>query len=690
MCHACSIGRVVCVWVLGAAVCSVASGAISVSGDVTPADPAAWDSSVTVRIGPDRHTSGSVTIDGGSDAALHMFIAADELYTTASVRVSGPGTTLDCNDRIVVGGFGDAAMTISDGAVVTAPVTRIGDRWSSTSSLSVSGQGARLESSVEVGGSGGVDHSSEAALTVSGGAVVIGDYGEVMTLWPKSPENATATVTGPGSTWTMVGNLHIGQDGAGCMTIEAGGAVACLDGWLGANPDSYGRMAVSGADSTWTVNGSLWVGENGEGLLKIEHGASVAATDHTRVGQYLDWVDQRQYSTIEFDNGALTTGCLHAGSRQLIGTGTIYTGGVIADGIELLFDATHGLQQTWVLTDGPDKNITIHMDYDPAGDLGAGCSGPGTLTIRDGVTISSQRAMIGWYEDGDGTATVSGPGSTWNCTEDLDVGYYGRGELLITDGAAMNVAACARLGFHPDSIGTVTVTGAGSAMVVDEFLKVGREGSAELTIADGAVVTVSDHISIAGMAGSTGVLNVGGAGSKLLQTAGSFSVGNRGVGEVNIADRGLVALDHTAFNVPYLGDDDVINMASGGALALESRCDGSLAEFRGAINGNGAIRYWDDTAGDWADITGATEGVDYTLAYVAAGDLAGYTVLTVGATPRPGDADFDGDVDLADFVILKLNFGRTDATAAEGDFDGNGAVDLNDFVILKLNWGARR
>ena len=48
--------------------------------------------------------------------------------------------------------------------------------------------------------------------------------------------------------------------------------------------------------------------------------------------------------------------------------------------------------------------------------------------------------------------------------------------------------------------------------------------------------------------------------------------------------------------------------------------------------GTDAIRYWDDSVSDWADITGATYGEDYTLSYLTAGDLAGYTVLTV---PEP-------------------------------------------------------
>jgi len=63
------------------------------------------------------------------------------------------------------------------------------------------------------------------------------------------------------------------------------------------------------------------------------------------------------------------------------------------------------------------------------------------------------------------------------------------------------------------------------------------------------------------------------------------------------------------------------------------------------------------------------------------------TVQVSAIAAIPGDADLDDDVDLDDFVLLKSNWGRSDATWGQGDFDGDGDVDLDDFVILKINWG---
>ncbi len=64
------------------------------------------------------------------------------------------------------------------------------------------------------------------------------------------------------------------------------------------------------------------------------------------------------------------------------------------------------------------------------------------------------------------------------------------------------------------------------------------------------------------------------------------------------------------------------------------------------------------------------------------------SVLGIEDTPRlPGDANGDGVVNLADFGILRGNFGASGATFATGDFNGDGLVNLADFGILRANFG---
>jgi hypothetical protein len=82
-------------------------------------------------------------------------------------------------------------------------------------------------------------------------------------------------------------------------------------------------------------------------------------------------------------------------------------------------------------------------------------------------------------------------------------------------------------------------------------------------------------------------------------------------------------------------------------LALRGSGSDSLNQFLDLAYGTDAIRYWDASIENWSLLTNATYGDDYTLEYLTTGELAGYTLLTVG---RVGDFDNDGDVDGRDFL----------------------------------------
>jgi hypothetical protein len=53
----------------------------------------------------------------------------------------------------------------------------------------------------------------------------------------------------------------------------------------------------------------------------------------------------------------------------------------------------------------------------------------------------------------------------------------------------------------------------------------------------------------------------------------------------------------------------------------------------------------------------------------------------------PGDATLDGVVDLADFNVLRNNFGSDFQYFTTGDFDGDGLVNLADFNLLRNHFG---
>lgn len=86
----------------------------------------------------------------------------------------------------------------------------------------------------------------------------------------------------------------------------------------------------------------------------------------------------------------------------------------------------------------------------------------------------------------------------------------------------------------------------------------------------------------------------------------------------------------------YRQGNSFVNIASGGILALKGEADDSINDFLGLLSqyeGKDSIQY--PKGSTWDHITNATEGVDYNLQYLDAGDLAGYTLLTVTAVPEP-------------------------------------------------------
>ena len=88
------------------------------------------------------------------------------------------------------------------------------------------------------------------------------------------------------------------------------------------------------------------------------------------------------------------------------------------------------------------------------------------------------------------------------------------------------------------------------------------------------------------------------------------------------------------------------------------------------------------------------DAVEYLLLTSDADDVAGgraigdTLALTVAYEVRlAGDANGDGAVTIADFAVLRSNFGGSAATFDVGDFDRDGGVSIADFALLRANFG---
>ena len=668
-------------------------GAVSVAGDT-------W---VTRYSG----SSGEIHFDGGTLTTGGLFCVPDDLSGTGTIYTRG-----------LVSDF-DLVFDATHGPNQTITLDENPD------------QDVTIDLNVDGSASMGAGYAGTGTMTISDDVDIASTSGHI---GYQSGSTGTVAVDGPGSTWTNSFRLYVGHTGNGTLNITGGGAVSSYGGSIGYESGSTGTVTVDGSGSMWTNSASLRVGSYGNGTLNITGGGEVSVTHETWVA-----IEPGSSGELHFDGGTLTTGGLLCALDDFSGTGTIYTGGLVSD-VDLVFDAMHGLNKTFVINENPGQDITVHLNVHGSGAMGAGCAGTSTMSISDGVKVPSTNGYIGFKPGSIGAVTVGGAGSRWTNSYSLEVGTYGSGALSITGGGAVSNSN-GYIGYEYDSTGIVTVEGIGSTWINSGLLAVGIYGSGTLNITGGGVVsntvgdvgrdpgssgtvtvdgigstwinsddlsvghlgngtlsiinggTVSNSDCIIGGRRATGVVTVDGTGSTWTNN-GDLCVGYPDSGTLNITDGGLVSVGGALTIDDYMDGDSFIYMATSGMLALASDefGDDSLDDFLDLVDGTDAIRYWDTGLTAWTDITNATYGDDYTLEYLTTGNLAGYTVLTV-LTPEPGaDFDTDGDVDGADFLAWQrgesplpssdfdLNAWKESFAALSGDFDADGDTDGADFL----------
>ena len=529
--------------------------------------------------------------------------------------------TLEVANNLTIGGSGTGTLNIQDGGSVSNTVGYIGYNTGSTGVATVDGSGSTWTNSNIFC----VGYYGQGTLNITNGGAVSNNSSGYIGYW----STGVVTVDGIGSTWNNSGDysyLYVGYEGQGTLNITNGGAVSNTYCRIGYGSGSTGVVAVDGSGSTWTNNDSLYVGYNGQGTLDITNGGAVISNDYGYIGLSFGstgvvtvdgngstWTNSSSLYVGRYGQGTLniTNDGAVSNSSGYIGYSSGSTGEVTVD----------GSGSTWA------NSSFLYVGY----------NGQGTLNITNGGAVSNANGNIGNGSGSTSVVTVDGSGSTWTNSGELNVGYSGQGTLNITNGGAVS-NGWGYIGTYSGSTGVVTVDGSGSTWTNSVSLYVGgRDGQGTLNITGGGAVSNSTGY-IGREDGSTGEVTVDGSGSTWTNSGDLLVVGYEGTGTLNITNGGLVSVAGTLTIDNDSDGNGFINMATGGMLALYGDADDSLTAFMGLINGTDAIRYWDDSILDWADITGAIYGDDYTLSYLTAGDLADYTVLTVTAVPEPASA----------------------------------------------------
>ena len=519
------------------------------------------------------------------------------------------------------------------------------------------------------------------------------------------PAHATVTTIGnvdPGvsgtqsDAWTLDEALYVGKTNGGMLNITAGGVVSNTKGYIGYKSGSSGEATIVGTDSQWYNSGNLYVGVVGSGVLDVKGKGMVSS-----VASYIGYHD-----------GSMGQTTITGPSTQWINSGDLNVG-VAGDGVMNIKEGAlasnsngrigyHSSAMGQVTVAGADSW------WNNSGRMVVGRSGNGVLIVEASGVVSNGLGIIGRYSSSTGAVTVTGTNSQWNNSAALYVGWYGDGVLELEEGSVVSNAS-GFIGRYAESTGVVTVTGADSQWRNSNSLYIGggtlaAGGHGILNIKDSARVIVSNSTKI----WSTGTVNLNGGildAGTLDLTEGVFDMldghlhADGVIGDLDV--HGGVVAPGNSSSMTSISGNYVQRSNATLEIELGETSDQLLVDGNASIDGELSVELLGDFTPDHGDqfpvitagtrdgefdaIDGIQVAADLTLAPIY--DYADHIGLVLIAA-SPGDANFDGSVDVADLGIVGANFTADDMQWDTGDFSLDSMTDVADLGLLGANWTA--
>lgn len=379
-------------------------------------------------------------------------------------------------------------------------------------------------------------------LDITAGGTVTNDYGYIGSNVGSSGAVTVSGVDGSGnaSTWTNNGDLYVGYDGAGTLSILAGGRVSSIGGSISGG----GNALVSGQGSSWQNSGRLTVGLYGAGTLRVEGGATVSSADGVvgssgqgnvvLNGAGTTWINTGQFTVGSFDTGTLR---VEAGATVISNQGYI---GANSTGTVTVT----GTGSKWLMT---PWNLTI-------GNLGTG-----SLTIENGGLVRAQDGVqLGVDSGASGTLLLQGPTNNRAVLETRRI-FGGAGFVSVTfDGGLLRATANNSNFFAGFATRTIAIGANGAVIDTDghdigispSFTGAGaliKDGAGKLTLTGNSGATYTGAGSVlAGTLAVNGILGgtmeviggrlqgIGTVGATINQPGGTIAPGNS-IGTLTIA-----------------------------------------------------------------------------------------------------------------------------------------------------------
>ena len=301
-----------------------------------------------------------------------------------------------------------------------------------------------------------------------------------------------------------------------------------------------------------------------------------------------------------------------------------------------------------VLVTGPgsvwSNTYALYVGYSGAGN---------SLVISNGGQVVNyyRYGCMGYnFSSSNNSVLVTGAGSVWSASEELDVGYSGAGNsLVISDGGLVVSLLGGHMGYDSSSSSnSVLVTGAGSVWSASEELDVGYWGGGNsLVISNGGLV-VNDIGYVGSWGSSSNSVLVTGPGS--VWTNCEVDVGYSGAGNsLVISDGGQVLTGPSCdyYGDGYMGYDSSSTnnsvLVTGPGSVWSNRCDlvvgysgagNSLLISNGGqvVNGDGWVGYDSSSTNNIVLVTGpGSVWNNLTTLYVGYGGSSNLLAITDGS-----------------------------------------------------------
>jgi len=447
--------------------------------------------------------------------------------------------------------------------------------------------------------------------------------------------------TGVGGTWNQDTVAPYYPTAGNNATVSGGCEVIINTGGLGSNSLTIG----SGTDGTVTVNGGsltlsmrLTLGNpaslGGAGTFNLIDGTVI----DTAGGTYGD------YDYNNTNSRAMRLG--YGGAANFNQYGGVFEQSCINDFADYGTSAYSKAPVAMTISGGVFRTKSINIEL---GGYAGGCDVTWTVGGGAGPALFVQLGGTGGYFSKGGKATVNLETNGTMTIAGITLGNGGTSDSSFNfNGGTLQAAAGANI-----LPGTIFAGGTRASVYI-------KEGGAILDSNSFSASISANMLHGGGDATDGGVTKVG-AGTWTLSGANTYT-GDTAVSEGTLS-----------ITQPFLADSADVYLTTGAFFDLAFAGIDTIDEL--FFDGAG------QASGTWGCIgSGADNESDFFT-----GD--GLLYVTTGGTILP-DANNDGLVNSADYIILKKNIGMASgATWEQGDFDGDGDVDWGDLGMLTAAMG---